>query len=62
MTKFAEPRFSVAVGSKSYRDNFDRIFRRQKNEDVFVCPHGSECVHGCTSPEAQAKNHKRDRR
>lgn len=36
MTKFAQSSFSVAVGSKSYRDNYDRIFRKEPEPHVLT--------------------------
>lgn len=36
MTKFAQSSFSVAVGSKAYRDNYDRIFRKEPVPDVLA--------------------------
>ena len=32
MTDYEKPSFSVGVGSKKYRDNFDRIFKKKDEE------------------------------
>ncbi len=33
MTKFANKTFTVPMNSKDYENNFDRIFRKRKNEE-----------------------------
>lgn len=36
MTKYTQKSFSVPVGSKEYRKNWERIFKKKKNPDPYI--------------------------
>ena len=44
MTKFADPKFSVAVGGKAYADGWERIFGKKDPEPEKPAPPPPDCL------------------
>lgn len=40
---YLKKKFSVSYGSKKYRSNWEKIFR--KFNPLYDCPHVSDCLH-----------------
>lgn len=55
MTRYLQPKFSVGgANSQAYRDNYDRIFRKPKEEPP-AAPVTPSCDHGVTFDEQAAQ-------
>lgn len=48
MTKFADPKFSVAVGGKAYAEGWERIFGKKPLKGI--CPWCGEAGHNYVGP------------